>query len=154
MKDEWTNCKALSFLYKCFKFTVLPLGNNFHNGLPGNMICNKILHVNHNYNIQCINVHLHVYNDYIFEFLSEWWFNLPAQLPMIDDWWLMYELALVTWIPMHGANLTCWLCLINCRFDNANIIWHYSREKNLLCSQLLSVKREGFHEVSYLRLFL
>lgn len=71
VKDEWTNCKALSFLYKCFKFIVLPLGNNFHNGLPGNMICNKILHVNHNYNIQCINVHLHVYNDYIFEFLSE-----------------------------------------------------------------------------------
>lgn len=75
-------------------------------------------------------------------FLSEWWFNLPAQLPMIDDWWLMYELALVTWRPMHGANLTCWLCLINCRFDNANIIWHYSREKNLLCSQLLSCSKK------------
>lgn len=52
------------------------------------------------------------------------------------DWWLMYEPALVTWIP------TCWLCLINCRFDNSNIIWHYTREKKLLCSQLLSVKKE------------
>lgn len=41
----------------------------------------------------------------------------------------------------NGANLTCWLCLINCRFDNSNIIWHYTREKKLLCSQLLSVKK-------------
>lgn len=107
------------------------------------MICNKILQIK--IIIYSASLCIYMYMIIFFRFLSEWWFNLPAQLPMtIDDWWLMYELALVTWIPMHGANLTCWLCLINCRFDNANIIWHYSREKITVFTVALSKKKMAF----------
>lgn len=107
------------------------------------MICNKILQIK--IIIYSASLCIYMYMIIFFRFLSEWWFNLPAQLPMtIDDWWLMYELALVTWIPMHGANLTCWLCLINCRFDNANIIWHYSREKITVFTVALSKKKRAF----------
>lgn len=59
-----------------------------------------------------------------------------------DNRWLMADVWTSSChMDTNGANLTCWLCLINCRFDNSNIIWHYTREKKLLCSQLLSVKK-------------
>lgn len=71
------------------------------------------------------------------------WMMIKLASPTTNDnRWLMADVWTSSChMDTNGANLTCWLCLINCRFDNSNIIWHYTREKKLLCSQLLSVKK-------------
>lgn len=71
------------------------------------------------------------------------WMMIKLASPTTNDnRWLMADVWTSSChMDTNGVNLTCWLCLINCRFDNSNIIWHYTREKKLLCSQLLSVKK-------------
>lgn len=70
----------------------------------------------------CICIRLYVFFWMMIKFVS---------LIINDNRWLMVDVWIsFCYMDINGVNFICWLCLINCRFDNLNIIWYYIREKN------------------------
>lgn len=106
------------------------------------MICttNKIFHVHYN---SLNTVHHCAFTCTCIRLYVLFWMMIKLASPTTNDnRWLMADVWTSSChMDTNGANLTCWLCLINCRFDNSNIIWHYTREKITVFTVALSKKR-------------